>query len=349
MMPEGGGRQRHRAHRARRAGALAPRAVAGARRAALPQRPSPQLAATAAVAPSGDAWLHEAKLDGYRMLALVEKRRARLLSRNGKDWTARFAPLAAALAMLPVRAALIDGEVVHLDSDGHTSFSALKDALATGGGDRLVYFAFDLLHLDGYDLSDARLDARKALLQTLIDERAGRLRYSDHVTGHGGAFQQRACAIGLEGIVSKRADAPYRSGRGDAWRKIKCVAREELVIIGWTDPAGARQGFGALLLGYFDRQGAIHYAGRVGTGFSDADLNALRRQLDRLRRDAAPSRALAAAAPRRAHWVAPELVAELRFSEWTRDGRLRHPVFLGLRDDKRGRDVIIDPPRDLAS
>ncbi len=325
---------------------LDPRTIAGARKSAQPATFRPQLAASGATVPAGSDWLHEIKFDGYRMLAWIVDGKPKLLSRNGQDWTGRFPAVAAALGALGLRQALLDGEVVHLEPSGVSSFSALKDDLARGDTAQITYCLFDLIHLRGYDLSDARLDARKAALEALLADAPAILRYSDHIAGRGEAFQRNACRMALEGVVSKRADAPYRPGRSAAWIKVKCQAREELVIIGWTDSKGRRSGIGSLLLGYYGADGALRFAGGVGTGFSDDMLNELHRRLAPLERPAAPSRAIAAAAPPRSHWAKPELVAELRFTEWTPDGRLRHPTFLGLREDKRAEEVIIDgvPP-----
>jgi bifunctional non-homologous end joining protein LigD len=191
----------------------------------------------------------------------------------------------------------------------------------------------------------AKLEDRKRALSALPPPGStGPLRYSGHVAGNGPKFFAACCPRGFEGIVSKRRDAPYTPGHNKDWLKVKCVAREEFAIIGWTDPQGSREGIGSLLLGYYDRAGRLHYAGRVGTGFSDAVLRDLARRLAELRVAAPPDAAVAAAAPRRAHWVRPELVAEVRFTEWTPERRLRHPVFLGLREDKTGHDVVMDPP-----
>lgn len=319
-----------------------PRAIAGACKRALPATPRPQLAASGATVPTGSDWLHEIKFDGYRILARLAGDKPTLLSRNGQDWTNRFPTIAAALGALGLGDAVLDGEVVHLEPDGVSSFSALKDDLARGDTAPVSYHLFDLLYLRGYDLTDARLDARKAALETLLAGVPAILRYSDHIAGHGAAFQQNACRMALEGVVSKRADAPYRPGRSAAWIKVKCQEREELAIIGWTDPKGRRPGIGSLLLGYYGADGALRFAGGVGTGFSDDMLLDLHRRLTPLERRTPPSRAIAKAAPRRSHWAKPELVAELRFTEWTPDGRLRHPAFLGLREDKRAREVVID-------
>ena len=321
-----------------------PEAIAGARRRKLPRTIAPQLATLADSVPAGEGWLHEIKLDGYRMLARIEHGKVSLSSRNGNDWTARFPRIVAALAGLGLDEAVLDGEIVHLRPDGISSFSALKDDLSAEDTSAAVYFLFDLLYLAGFDLTGARLDARKRALEQLLAGASGDpLRFSEHVVGQGEAFHRNACRMALEGVIAKRADAPYRSGRSRDWLKVKCQAREELAVIGWTDPGGRREGFGSLLLGYYDAAGRLHYAGAVGTGFDDQDLRDLRRRLDRLARPKPPAPEIAREAPRRAHWAKPELVAELRFTEWTQDGRLRHPAFLGLREDKTAREVVLDP------
>jgi bifunctional non-homologous end joining protein LigD len=340
----GGGGQSKRTLRREVSPKVDPRKIKGARKAALPAQVRPQLATLVAAAPSGDEWQHEIKFDGYRMIACLARRGAKLISRSGNDWTAKFPTIVAALAEIAVGDALLDGEVVHEDPNGITSFSSLLADLSEGRTERIVYCVFDLLHLDGYSLMAAMLAERKRALAALLKPGAAkRIRYVEHTEGNGPAFSAKCCRLGLEGIVSKRRDAPYRPGRSWTWLKVKCAAREEFAVIGWTDPSGSRQGIGALLLGYYDTLGRLHYAGGVGTGFTRAMLRDLRRRLEKLTRKTAPTDDIAAAAPSRAHWVRPELVVEVRFTEWTHDGRVRHPVFLGLREDKRGHEVIIDP------
>jgi bifunctional non-homologous end joining protein LigD len=304
-----------------------------------------QLATLVDAAPEGDEWLHEQKFDGYRIVAELRRGRVRLLSRRFKDWTAEFPTVAAAIATLPAKSATLDGEVAALLPDGRTSFQALQNAL--GGGGELAYFVFDLLALDGEDLTRLPLEERKVRLAALLKKsRSKLLRYSDHVIGQGGRFFALACEQQLEGIVSKRRDAPYRPGRGTTWLKTKCMQRQELVIGGWTDPEGSRTGLGSLILGVYDGARLV-YAGKVGTGFTAKTLAALRAELDPLARTKPPFEP----APPRAwtgpgvHWVEPELVCEVTFTEWTDDGRLRHPSFKGLRRDKRARDVVRERPR----
>jgi bifunctional non-homologous end joining protein LigD len=309
-----------------------------------------QLAQLAKVAPSGPAWVHEIKYDGYRIGCAVEGGRATLLSRRGNDWTAHFPEVAAAARGLPVREALLDGEVAIVLPDGKTSFQALQNALSERPPRRaLAYFVFDLLHLDGEDLSALPLLERKARLEALLGRGPGVLRYAEHFEGDGAVVLREACRLGLEGIVSKRRDEPYRPGRGGGWVKTKCVLRQELVIGGFTEPEGSRAGIGALLVG-FHQAGALRYAGKVGTGFTNASAIALRRRLGVIETDACPfSPRPAGWIGRHARWVTPALVAEVAFTEWTGDGKVRHPSFQGLREDKRPEEVVREEPRSVAA
>jgi bifunctional non-homologous end joining protein LigD len=334
-------------------------ALRGAHRGKPPHAIEPELATLVSAPPTGEQWLHEIKFDGYRVVCEVGRGKARLLTRHGKDWSDRFAPVAAAAAALPVDAAVLDGEVTVLLPDGKTSFQALQESFGeAGGGERadgaaMVYFAFDLLYLDGYDLRGAPLAARKDALRRLLEAAAdgsraavngGLIRFSDHVLGQGLDFYRQACRHGLEGIVSKRADLPYRTGRGKDWLKIKCLQRQELVIGGFTDPEGARAGLGALLLGVYEEEKLV-FAGKVGTGFTAKTLLDLRRRLQRIERKTPPfANPPRGAEARGAHWVEPKLVCEVAFTEWTRDGHLRHPAFQGLREDKAAREVRRELP-----
>jgi bifunctional non-homologous end joining protein LigD len=314
----------------------------------LPAWVAPQLATLVSDPPPGDEWVHEIKLDGYRILLRIERGRVKLLTRNRQDWTARFPGVAEAAAALPVKEALLDGEIVVLDRAGVSSFQALQQADRLETGRTLVYVAFDLLFLDGLDLRPLPLVDRKARLARVLKGRRGRLRYSEHFDVPGRRVFARACRLGLEGIIAKRKQAPYTSGRGQAWLKVKCVARQELVIGGYTDPEGARADFGSLLLGVHDREGRLVYAGRVGTGFDQATLESLGARLRKLERHASPFAAAGPRPPARgAHWVKPELVAEVAFTEWTRDGLLRHPAFLSLREDKPAAQIVRETSRAL--
>ena len=322
--------------------------IEGARKAPLPKIMPFQLATLTDRSPVGDEWLHEIKLDGFRMQCRIVKGKGQLLTRTGQDWTHRFPDVARAAAQLPVQAALLDGELVALQPDGRSSFQLLQGALSEGADATLVYYAFDLLYLDGYDVSLAPLETRKDTLKRLLEAgtQVGPMRYSDHVVGGGQAFYEAACRLGLEGMIAKRKAAPYRGGRGGEWLKVKCLQRQEFVIGGFTDPSGSRTGFGALLLGVYDGN-QLRYAGRVGTGFNTGLLNTLAARLQRLQHTQTPFQNRVPGPLRDVHWVRPELVAEIAFTEWTSDGVLRHPSFQGIREDKKPTDVtreIAQPP-----
>ncbi len=313
-------------------------AATKSRTAALPDFRDPQLCTLVDAVPTGSAWLHEVKYDGYRALVAVANGTARVFTRTGLDWTDKFAGIAAAAATLPVRSALIDGEIVAY-KNGHPDFSTLKDAISNGGD--MTLFAFDLLELDGEDLTDLSNLDRKARLEPLIPGDDDRLRYSDHVVGAGGQLFESMCREGLEGIVSKRADAAYAGKRTKAWLKVKCTHRQEFVIVGWL-PSDKKRGFKSLLLGVRDGKG-YRYAGKVGTGFDQALMTELRDKLEALDRKT-PTVDAPKAAVRGAHWVTPKLVAEIAFAETTPDGVLRHSSFIGLREDKAAKDVVAETP-----
>ena len=313
----------------------------------MPRRLEPQLATRSNAAPSGDGWLHEIKFDGYRLIARLEGRAVRLFSRNGKDWTARFPALVEALADLEIDEAMLDGELVALQADGTSSFRLLQEALSANRTAGLIYEVFDLLYLDGYDLTEVELERRKRLLRDLFASRnvlnhRGPIRYVHHFEGKGEALFDEVCQLGLEGIMSKRRASHYRSGRTTDWLKIKCVQQGEFVVGGFTDPSNARIGFGALLLGAYDDRDELRYIGSVGTGFSAQRLRTLYQQLRELETETSPfSFNPSLELVRGAHWVKPELVADIEFTEWTRDGVLRHPVFRGLREDRNPKEIML--------
>ena len=249
---------------------------------ALPRWVRPQLTQLVDTAPEGDQWLHEIKYDGYRMMARLDRGAARLLTRTGLDWTHKYPAIATAVSSIGARQAYLDGELCGVGPDGVTSFSMIQLASDSGNAAALVFFLFDLLHLDGEDLGPRPLTERKARLAELLADASSPLHYCDHKTGHGRPFHERACAMSLEGIVSKRADAAYAPGNRGLWLNVKCLHREEFVVVGWTDPEGARPFLGALLLGYYDPNGKLVYAGRVGSGINTAELGRLWRRLQPL-------------------------------------------------------------------
>jgi bifunctional non-homologous end joining protein LigD len=312
---------------------------------ALPRFIEPELAMLVKEAPQGPEWLHEMKLDGYRILSRIEDGKVRLYTRNRNDWTAQFPSIAEVVARLPIETAWLDGEIVVMKANGLSSFQALQNALSREDTGSLHYYVFDLPFLDGRDLRKAPLLERKNLLEKVLSGAPPAIRYSSHVLGSGEEFYGQACKLELEGIVSKRSDSAYTAGRGRDWLKIKCGLRQEMVIGGYTDPAGARSGLGALLLGVYEPDGTLRYSGKVGTGFDHATLLELRDKLDRLASKEPPfSNPPRGAEARRAHWVKPRLVAEIAFTEWTDEGTLRHPSFQGLREDKNPRDVVRERP-----
>jgi bifunctional non-homologous end joining protein LigD len=332
---------RRPAIRSRRTG---PAAIAGAVSGELPAMQAPQLASSAEEPPGGGEWLSEIKFDGYRLLVFKDGDAVRLVTRTGQDWTKRLPTLAAAVARLTPGAMLLDGELVALRPNGLSSFADLQAAMSHGRDADLVLFAFDLLHLDGLDLRPCRLDARKAAMGAL-NIWSDRIRFSDHIDGDAGPVRRQACTMGLEGIIAKRADAPYRPGRGQDWVKLKCAGREEFIVLGWTPPAGTRAGLGALHLGFFDPGGHLHYAGGVGSGFTDGELRTLRARLDRIAADPPEELLFSGAKPdSKIDWARPELVAEVQFVGWSGDGRLRHAVYLGLREDKSVSEVVRPVP-----
>jgi bifunctional non-homologous end joining protein LigD len=300
-----------------------------------------QLATLVRAPPTGEGWLFEIKYDGYRALARKRGETVELVSRRGLRYGGLGA-IRARIASLRCSEATLDGELCALDDAGRPSFEALQSALSDDDA-KLVYFVFDLLSVDDVDLRALPLVERKRRLGTLVRKTdAGPVRRVVASAGDGAAFLEAVRALGLEGLIAKRANAPYRPGRGLDWQKVKTEARQELVVVGFTPPAGTRTGFGALLLGVHDERG-LRYAGKVGTGFDETTLRTL---LTRLRTSVV-ARPPIVDPPRMrgVTWVRPELVAEVRFSEWTRDGRLRHPVFLGLRPDKRAADVVREVAR----
>lgn len=319
---------------------LNPADLPGARKASFPESLKPQLATLTTEVPQGEDWLHEIKFDGYRLLCMIDKGKLKLITRNGNDWTRKFPDIVRAVGSLSVKQAVLDGELVAMTREGVSDFQSLQNALS-GGEQKLVYYVFDMPYCAGYDVSRAPLTERKRLLRDLL---AGaslpELKYSDHIRGNGQAVFDNACKLGMEGIVCKRADSPYEQKRSSHWVKVKCVKRQEFVVCGYTDPGGSRSGFGALLLAYYDEDTLV-YCGRVGTGFNEKLLRELYKRLSGMQVSKPPvSNPPKGAAGRGAHWISPELVAEVEFTEWTDEGMLRHPSFVGMREDKSARQVV---------
>jgi bifunctional non-homologous end joining protein LigD len=309
--------------------------------AVLPDFVEPLLATLTRKPPGGAAWLHEIKFDGYRLQARIEASKVRLLTRTGLDWTERFGlDISAALAALPLKSALIDGELVVENGQGASDFSALQADLTAGRSDRFRFYAFDLMYLDGRDLRDLPLSERKASLQTLIPADQALVRFSADFDEAGAMILCHACRLGLEGMVSKRRNGKYRSGRHKDWLKSKCALRQEFVIAGYVRSSSNKAAVGSLVLGYYEGDKLI-LAGRVGTGFSEIVAGELYRRLKAEARESSPfATPLSSAEADGVQYVNPILVAEVEFRSWTADHHLRHAAFRGLREDKPAIEIV---------
>ena len=320
---------------------------AGPKDAPLPGFRPLQLATLVDAVPTGNGWMHEIKFDGYRALVAAKGRQVRVYTRNGKDWSDKFGPLVEAIARCDLPSCLIDGEIVAVNAKGNPDFSTLQGVLKRGHGsqaasDALQFHAFDLLELAGEDLADLPNIERKERLEAVLGAAQPPVFVADHVIGAGEKLYQTMCNAGLEGIISKTIDGRYSGKRGKAWIKVKCTRRQEFVIIGWKDSSSKGRPFASLLMAQHEGDRLV-YKGNVGTGFSGDDLDDLAARLKRIERKTAPAE-VDPANRRGVHWVAPQLVAEVAFSEFTGDGNIRHGSFLGLRADKQANEVKPERP-----
>ncbi|MGF6777524.1 DNA ligase D [Paraburkholderia sp. GAS334] len=327
-------------------------AIEGAKKAPLPASFKPQLATLVDAAPSGDEWSYEIKFDGYRVLARIDRHARKqdpvqIFTRAGNDWTAKFGKQVEAFGTLDIESAWLDGEVVVLDDNGVPSFQLLQNAFDANRPQDMVVYLFDVPFLNGYDLRGVPLVQRRAILKALLEPaKRDVLRFSDDFGSRADALLKSAREMALEGIIGKRRDSLYTSGRSQSWIKLKCRRRQEFVIGGYTGPAGSRVAFGALLLGVYDEHGKLQYAGRVGTGFDTALLRSIKEELDARETSRMPF----ASPPRErsrtpVHWVKPELVAECNFAEWTSEQIVRQASFVSLRRDKPARQIVLEAPR----
>jgi bifunctional non-homologous end joining protein LigD len=302
--------------------------------------------------PQPGEWIYEIKLDGFRALAVKNGSDVQLFSRNQKELGGKFPEVARAIAKIKARDAIIDGEIVALEDSGRSSFQLLQAYDMGEARPPIRFYAFDLLRLNGKDLRREPLLARKALLEKLIADPPEGILYSDSLDSDVDDLLKQARQLGLEGLIGKRKDSLYESGqRSGAWIKLKITLEQEFVIGGFSNPQGSRKFFGSLLVGYYQKD-KLFFAGKVGTGFNEKSLRALYRDLDKIRAPQCPfvnlpekkgdrySPGLTASEMKKCHWVEPKLVAQIRYTEWTRDGKLRHPVYLGLRADKSAREVV---------
>ncbi|MHB8965398.1 MAG: DNA ligase D [Coriobacteriia bacterium] len=325
-----------------------PATTPGAVPAGVPDVLEPMLATQVKDVPEGDEWLHEIKLDGYRVLARVRNGEVRFFTRSGADWTERFAALAGPVEHLGLTDSWLDGEVVALAEEGRTSFGALQAELGRKAAADITYAVFDAPFLSGYDLRAVALDARKALLAHVLRDAPARVLYVDHVRGAGAEFHRQTCEFALEGAVSKRANSPYRSSRSREWRKHKCRNRQEFVVVGYTEPSSGGAGVGALALATRGPSGDLAFAGRAGSGIGVAEGKRLRKKLDAIVVEAPPVGAVPANEARGVTWTQPQVVVEVEFAEWTASGVLRHPAFLGVREDKAPGEVVREGADEVA-
>jgi bifunctional non-homologous end joining protein LigD len=325
-------------------------------KAPWPHQFFPQLATLVSDVPEGDGWLHEIKFDGYRLLAFMNNGRVQLKTRRGQDWTEKFKSIAKELSYLPLENAIFDGEVVMQDPDGTTNFQKLQNSLTGNPEGPHLYYVFDLPYYNGHDLTPVPLIERKALLHELTMVNASvipSIHFSDHHIGGGERIFRAACGHAVEGIISKKVDSSYVQSHSHHWLKVKCIKRQEFVVGGYTEPKGSRSHFGSLLLGFYNADKKLIYCGHVGTGFSSQTIKQVYDRLERLKQDRPPfASPIKDTLGRNVHWTSPRLVVEVEFSSWTDAGILRHPSFIGMREDKKAEEVILEKesaPEEAAS
>jgi bifunctional non-homologous end joining protein LigD len=317
--------------------------VKGAKKKTMPTKIMPELATLVKSPPTDKDWIYEIKFDGYRLLSFIQKGKVKLITRNGINLTDKFTQLVNALEQLPVKSAIIDGELVALDKKGITKFQLLQNALEVGATAKLGYYIFDLLYYDGYDLSNVILKERKEQLKHISKSLnpKGMIVFCEGLIGEPKSLLKKACRIGLEGLIGKRIASLYQNKRTKDWVKFKCIQRQEFVIAGFTNPEGKREYFGALLLGYYDNKGRLQYAGRVGTGFNQQLLKDIYQKMKPyIQSKSAFAKTKNIPDIKNTHWLKPHLIGEVDFKEWTNDNIVRQPSFEGLRLDKKPKEVI---------
>lgn len=313
----------------------------------MPENISPELCTLVDEPPSNKEWLHEIKFDGYRLICYIKNNKVTFMTRGKQNWTRKFQSIANALEKLKLPNAILDGEVVALDEKLRYNFGLLQARLSEKSDSDLIYYIFDIIYCDGYDLSDVPLQKRKNFLKQFISSAGDDyVRYSDHIIGNGPAVFKKSCQLNLEGIVSKSIDSPYTQRRTREWLKMKCKKRQEFVVTGFTKPGGKRNYFGSLLLGTFSKDKKLQYRGHVGTGFDETTLEAMSKLLKKYITQKMPFKSLPPDV-KNVTWVKPKLVVEVEFAEITRDGILRQPSFKGIRNDKPAKKIVIETPHSL--
>ena len=311
-----------------------------AKKKTMPRSFYPELATLVEKPPSGNEWLHEVKFDGYRLLCFIKDKKIKFLTRNQKDWTEKFKELQLEINKLNLKSAILDGEVIAINKKKQSDFQLLSNSISKKGKSTLSYVIFDLIYYQGKDLTHCALEDRKKLLRKLIPLNNKKLIFSSHIDGNDGdIFFKKACKKGLEGIISKKKDSPYISGRNRNWLKIKCSKRQEFLVIGFTPGNGSRHHFASLLLAVYGNKNTLLYCGKVGTGFNENSLKNIRKLLNKYKTNKIPFKVLPPALGP-VTWVLPRVIVEVEFTEWTRAGVLRHPSFKGLRKDKRPNEII---------